>query len=243
MENRNPMKAPEPFEPILCGAKTRGGGTCKKAAMRNGTGRCRLHGGLSPSGVASPHFKHGRRSKYLKHLPGNLRNAYKAALADPELLSLKDETALLTARAMQLLDNLNATEAPPWGRAVEALNDLKVAGSADAKQQALATLEKVIRTGANAAVAQERTWRELREVVQEKTRTAAAEWKRLHDLEALVTVEDALGFAKAFLTAAKEVVTDPGILKRLQEKTMYLLPAPPGNSTREEPSCIRQTEA
>jgi hypothetical protein len=32
-------------------------------------GRCRLRGGKTPNGVASPHFKHGQHSKYLaKHL-------------------------------------------------------------------------------------------------------------------------------------------------------------------------------
>jgi hypothetical protein len=193
-----------------------------------------LHGGLSPAGVASPHFKHGRRSKYLKCLPADLRDGFKRALADPELLSLKDETAVLTARIMQLMNKLSTTEAPPWGSAVEALNDLKLAGSDDEKERALAALENVIRTGADAAIAQERTWRELREVVQEKTRTAAAEWKRLHDLRALVTVADALGFAKAFLAAAREVITDQKVLAQLQQRTLHLLPPPSTRATEEE---------
>jgi hypothetical protein len=182
------MKAPEPHESRLCGAKTRSGGTCKKFTMSNGTGRCRLHGGLSPAGVASPHFKHGRRSKYLKHLPAHLRDNFKRALADPELLSLREEAALLTTRIMDLMDK----EAPP----------------------------------------SQETWSELRELVQEKTRTASAEWRRLHYLQAVVTVEQALGFAKAFFAAAREVVTDHEMLERLQQRTMYLLPAP-SNTTGE----------
>lgn len=47
-----------------CGAKTRSGSPCKMAALENG--RCRLHGGLSLGGEASPTFKTGRYSKYLK---------------------------------------------------------------------------------------------------------------------------------------------------------------------------------
>jgi hypothetical protein len=47
----------------LCGAKCRGKNKrCRQPAMLNG--RCKLHGGLTPLGIASPHFKHGRRSKY-----------------------------------------------------------------------------------------------------------------------------------------------------------------------------------
>jgi hypothetical protein len=48
----------------LCGAKCRGKNKrCRQPAIRP-VGRCRLHGGLTPIGIASPHFKHGRRSKY-----------------------------------------------------------------------------------------------------------------------------------------------------------------------------------
>jgi hypothetical protein len=44
-----------------CGAKTRRGTACQQPAMRNG--RCRLHGGKTPRGLASPHLKHGRYSQ------------------------------------------------------------------------------------------------------------------------------------------------------------------------------------
>ncbi len=40
-----------------CNAKTRAGPPCKNWGMRNG--RCRMHGGKSYGGIASPQFKHG----------------------------------------------------------------------------------------------------------------------------------------------------------------------------------------
>lgn len=53
----------------FCGARTRQGGTCRKPAGwgtdHPGVGRCRLHGGATPTGVRSPHFKHGLRCTYL----------------------------------------------------------------------------------------------------------------------------------------------------------------------------------
>jgi hypothetical protein len=76
--------------------------------MKNG--KCRLHGGATPGGVASPHFRHGRRSRYLKLLSGDLRAGFRAALSDKQLLSLREEVALLTARTMQLLDRLRTQE-------------------------------------------------------------------------------------------------------------------------------------
>ena len=45
-----------------CGAKTRSGGRCKNLAMHP-AGRCRMHGGTSLRGLASPRYKHGRYSK------------------------------------------------------------------------------------------------------------------------------------------------------------------------------------
>jgi hypothetical protein len=47
-----------------CGAKKRDGTPCRRPPLHGRT-RCRLHGGATPAGIASPHFKHGRRSKYV----------------------------------------------------------------------------------------------------------------------------------------------------------------------------------
>jgi len=51
------------FGSATCDAKTRAGGLCQNAPMANG--RCRMHGGKSLRGIASPRFKHGRYSKDL----------------------------------------------------------------------------------------------------------------------------------------------------------------------------------
>jgi hypothetical protein len=49
------------FGSATCNAKTRAGGLCQNAPMANG--RCRMHGGKSLRGIASPRYKHGRYSK------------------------------------------------------------------------------------------------------------------------------------------------------------------------------------
>ena len=55
----NPIGPPLPYKP--CGAKKQvNGDCCRAAAMQNG--RCRLHGGLSPKGMASTNWKHGKHS-------------------------------------------------------------------------------------------------------------------------------------------------------------------------------------
>ncbi len=63
LEQRKPMnKLTSPFNSApACGAKTRRGSRCLCPAMPNG--RCKLHGGRTPSGPHSVHFIHGHRSK------------------------------------------------------------------------------------------------------------------------------------------------------------------------------------
>lgn len=97
----------------ICGAKTRSGGKCQNSPMPNG--KCRLHGGMSLGGVNSPAFKHGRHSKYL---PKGLLEQYKTALADPDLLNLHDEIALIDARLAQVLAKIEAggESAEAWER-------------------------------------------------------------------------------------------------------------------------------
>jgi hypothetical protein len=54
----------DPQTPGLCQARTRqsGGPPCRNYGIRP-SGRCRLHGGRSLRGIASPTFVHGRRSR------------------------------------------------------------------------------------------------------------------------------------------------------------------------------------
>jgi len=47
-----------------CGAKTRGGTSCQKPALKDNA-RCQLHGGRggAPSGPANGNYRHGRMTK------------------------------------------------------------------------------------------------------------------------------------------------------------------------------------
>ncbi|MGD9893744.1 MAG: HGGxSTG domain-containing protein [Dehalococcoidia bacterium] len=83
-----------------CGAKTRYGQPCARTPVPDRR-RSRLHGGLTPRGIASPHFKHDR---YSTALPADLAARYQAALTDPRLLELSDEIAVIDARTDELLD-------------------------------------------------------------------------------------------------------------------------------------------
>jgi len=52
---------------VRCSAKTRSGKPCQKPPLL-GKARCRLHGGLSPSGKDHWNYKHGECSKEVREL-------------------------------------------------------------------------------------------------------------------------------------------------------------------------------
>ena len=104
MDDRRPHGSND--QPITrqCTARSkRSGERCRKHAMRGRT-VCLAHGGRTPRGVASPHFKTGR---YSRSLPGHLLAAYEEALRDPRLLSLRDEAALIDAMINELLSQID----------------------------------------------------------------------------------------------------------------------------------------
>ncbi len=90
----------------ICGAKTRSGARCQRYPTQ-GRNRCKLHGGATPRGMASPHFKTG---KYSKYLPDRLIRRYEEASSDKTLVSFREDLALLQCRITQLLDQLGTVE-------------------------------------------------------------------------------------------------------------------------------------
>lgn len=111
MDSQQPLGSTD--QPIArrCRATSkRSGKQCRKHAMRGRT-TCLAHGGKTPRGAASPHFKTGR---YSRSVPGHLVAAYEQALRDPTLTSLRDEIALTDALIGETLSQL--TEDMPWAK-------------------------------------------------------------------------------------------------------------------------------
>ena len=188
----------------ICGARTRSGAPCKRPPAKGRT-RCRLHGGASPRGLASPHTKHGRFSR---DLPARMLDMYEAALADEDLIALREDIALVTARELDLLRRVDSGESgTAWKEAGAVLRDhgRAVRAGDDAKAEAaLDRLREIIDGGATDAAA----WRELLTTIEQRRRLAETERRRLVDLDQLISHERALLFATALLDAVRRTVTD-----------------------------------
>lgn len=82
----------------ICGAKTRSGQPCQKPPVK-GAKRCRLHGGATPRGADSPHFKTGLYSRYA---PAVVRDKL-AHFLDADPFDLTNELALTRALLAEFL--------------------------------------------------------------------------------------------------------------------------------------------
>ena len=215
----------------LCGAKTKSGGRCRQAAIRNGNGRCRMHNGAAAVGPAASQWKHGRYSRYL---PADLAAAYRESLNDPSQLALNHELALVDSRIAQLLERLDRKGGPsrPAVRAsVERLRQvLRVKLGRDA-DTLLAELTAVLETAGD----EQRLWGQLHVAIGQRGRLADVERKRLEAAEKVLTEAQALALVGALADTVRRNVTDREALRRINEDITRVLrpsrlPEPPADS-------------
>jgi hypothetical protein len=79
-------------------------------------------------------------------------------------------------------------------------------------------------------------WKEICELIVDKAKVGDAEVKRLVALEGVVPVELVLLFVRAFYEAARETVTDRGMLRALMARTAALLPPDEDGRPRRPPA-------
>jgi uncharacterized protein YjcR len=181
----------------------RQGRQCMKVAM-TGNNACYVHGGASPSGIVAARYKHGRYSKYL---PANLREKYEEMQNDPELLSLRNEIEMVSARIAELFETLDK-----YGIADKWIKDLKAAhhnfrmGVQTENQQragkAFDDLEELIEEGAK----RKDVWSEIGALFETRKRLAIAERERIAAANAMWTAEQAMLFVSTVSGSFKDVL-------------------------------------
>lgn len=105
-----------------CGGKTRSGGRCTQAAgwgtAHPGEGKCKLHGGASPRGADSPHFKHGIYSDFMT------ASMQQKAAAMESTIDLISELLLLRTLLAEYLGRFQVLGLSPSGDDIEIIRAL-----------------------------------------------------------------------------------------------------------------------
>jgi hypothetical protein len=203
-----------------CKAKSkRTGERCKARAVR-GMDVCYHHGGATPKGLASPNLKTGR---YSKHLPQRLTERYEAALEDAELITLRDDIALLDVRIGDVLARIPEGEfGELWvsmQRAFHALD--RAIKNQDALDMiaALGTLGSLIQQGSEDYLG----WRDLRAMLQERRALVESEQKRLIAAEQMITTEQAMLLITTIGSILKARIHDRQLLSEISQDLSALL--------------------
>lgn len=187
-------------------------------------GRCRMHGGNHPTGIASPHFKHGRRSKYLTAIPSRLRSGYEAARKRSDLLELNNEIALLDTRLADVLSRVDTGEAGKlWNdlqTALTAFQNAKAKGLAGVPEMnsRLAEIEGLIHRGAGDWAA----WHEISRLLEQRRKLVESERKRAVEQQEVITSQQAYLLFNALLSVIHEHVTDRDTRARIQSEFIRL---------------------
>lgn len=184
---------------------------CRRRAV-NGKRVCTVHGGLTPGGIASPHFKTGR---YSKHLPERMAEKYQESINDPELLALDAEISLVDARLEDLISRVDTGESGTlWKMAQASFMDFRAAntsGDQDKMTVALSELNRLLNLG----VDDYKAWDEVGKMLEQRRKLVESERKRLMDMEQMITVERTMVLLSAVVSIIRENVTDRKILSAI----------------------------
>lgn len=206
----------------VCGARTKTGGRCQDVAVFE-NGRCRRHKGTAPRGIANPLTTTGR---YSRDLPARVLLRYEAALADPELLSVRDDIALLQGAITDVMAELKEAEARPdldtiLGTVEKISRDWQT-WDWTKMQRELDQLKEAI----TSRQSQRAALREIRELIREKAALVAQENRLLADRQQMITIEQYLLGMRSLGSAVRRLVDDPATLRAIDGEFRRLASVP-----------------
>lgn len=210
---------------MQCQAKSKNTGEqCKRRAV-DGRQVCTVHGGLTPSGIASPHFKTGGRGR---HLPTHLAALYQEARNNPDLLTLHDDIATVDTRLSELLERV--TDDDPrvlWGQAKAVLDKLETAQQRGSRDQValVADLRDIIASGIAGGGS---AWDDIFAVLETRRRLVDSEVKRQQILQQMIPAESALLLIGLIEQSIKRHVTNPAELAAIAADIGKLAAQPVG---------------
>jgi hypothetical protein len=208
----------------VCGARrwgTNGEVPCMARPKRNG--RCRTHGGNARVGEDASNYKHGR---YFRDLPPDLQRRFEAALADEDLLSTRQDVALLDTRVGEAIKGLQTGEAGElWGRLREAWAELyavRMSGELELIVTYIDSVNRIIRQGIN----HQKAWAEVVALLGARTKLVESERKYLVEKGQMVPVEQVMLMLGVVQDIIARHVQDRGALAAIGREFQRLADPP-----------------
>lgn len=176
-------------------------------------GKCYVHGGATPKGIASPNFKTGR---YSKAMPAPLQEAYQRSRSDSELLAHADEIALVDAMIISALPKLETRESgKAWEAIKRSIADLRKAFANEDYGRCLVAVDEMVDI-VNERMLYYATEDELRNNIEQRRKLVESEQKRRVAMQLMVDSDDALSLVTALLQSVRENVSDRDTLSAIQ---------------------------
>ena len=186
-----------------------------------------MHGGKTPKGVDSPHFKTGRYSKYM---PSGLLDTHHEMIQDPQLLSLRENIALTDTLLANLLPRLDTGESgAAWDMVKKLVKTTKHAYHSEnlaSMMQALDDMEDL----ANQRILHYETEKEIRQVMDTRRKLVEAENRIALQQENAISVEQLMLFVSQVLAVIQGVVTEERQRHAIAIELQKLISVPSGDS-------------
>lgn len=192
----------------ICGAKrhNRWGveGYCQSPfVMPNG--RCIKHGGVTPRGPENKSWKTG---KYSKYLPPNLLDAYHRAIEDRDLLTLKEEIALVDSLILDRLTQIDNSETDARWLKLRQIYDAAVRanrmGDAREASRQFKAMAELLQAGAGQAEARQ----ELLELIERRRKLVETERRLMVEMGLMLSVTEVAGLLAIVLHIIERHVDD-----------------------------------
>jgi hypothetical protein len=210
----------------VCGARRKNNnGRCQVTAISPINGRCKVHGGAIRRGLANPKTTSGR---YSLDLPTRVAARYESALSDPNLLSVRDDIALLQAAIADVMAEIKVAESrPDFDAILETVETMATNWQSWDWTRMNAELGKLKGLIENKQ-SQRGAMREIRELIKEKANLVSQENRMLLDREQMISVEQFLMAMRAMGSAVRRLVDDPKVLRSIdvEFRRLATVPAP-----------------
>ena len=215
MADDRPLRGSPAPVPGKCGAKLRKSSPpryCMQNPMKNG--RCQLHGGKQPApGPSHPNWKTGRQSKFMEHLPAKLRASFLASVSDPDLLSVRNEMALMDSRLHELMTRLTSGETVEKMRLLsETVHQLRAASRAkELNVDAIRELADKARIIVDTSFGEDSVWGKIGDTISSRISLTETERKVMEMKQASIAADRLQVLMQQLLASVRQhVVGLPG---------------------------------